>query len=104
MITSGLRGAIALTLALLVVLDEEIDADIRYLVAFHVSGIVLLTTLVNGAITEWVYGKLNIDAPCKYDAELALSVLENIEQNKIEHTVVKLRKNWFCKFIFPLTK
>jgi hypothetical protein len=59
----------------------------------------LLTTLINGAITEWIYGKLNIDAPSKYDAELALSVLENLEQNKIESTVVKLRKNWFCKFI-----
>jgi NhaP-type Na+/H+ and K+/H+ antiporter len=99
LITSGLRGAIALTLALIVVLDHDIEADVRYLIAFHVSGIVLLTTLINGAITEWVYGKLNIDAPSKYDAELALSVLENLEINKIESTVAKLRKNWFCKFM-----
>lgn len=84
-----------MTLALLIVLDHEIDPDVRYLIAFHVSGIVLLTTLINGSITEWIYGRLSIDAPSKFDAELAVSVLQTLEHGKIDPTVAKLGRNWF---------
>jgi NhaP-type Na+/H+ and K+/H+ antiporter len=48
LVASGLRGAVSLTLSLIVVLNDQVDPDIGYLVAFHVSGIVLLTTLING--------------------------------------------------------
>lgn len=42
----GLRGALALTLGLIIELDRSIDQDIRDRVLFHAAGIAALTLLV----------------------------------------------------------
>lgn len=94
---SGLRGAVSLTLSLIVVLNPRIAPETGYLVAFHVSGIVLLTTLVNGTVTEAIYRILNISAPSVHDDDLALSIFRDIEYNYIDVAIEKLEKQWFYR-------
>ena len=61
---SGLRGAIGLALALIVLHDTGFDTDTRDEVAFLVGGLVLMTLLINGTTTEWLYVSLGLsDVP-----------------------------------------
>jgi NhaP-type Na+/H+ or K+/H+ antiporter len=44
----GLRGALGLTLALLVGVDERLDFRLRELTLFYMAGLATLTLLING--------------------------------------------------------
>ena len=57
---SGLRGAVGLTLALIVKFNKKIDPLIRDQVMFFTAGIVLLTLVVNGTTTGWLITKLGM--------------------------------------------
>lgn len=57
-IYGGLRGAIGLILGLLVEHEDEIDGNVSQMVAFHTSGIVLLTLLINGSTVDGLYSRL----------------------------------------------
>lgn len=46
---SGLRGAVSLSLALIVELDHEVHPEIKDIVLFHTAGIALLTLFINGS-------------------------------------------------------
>ena len=50
----ALRGAVGLTLALIVEEDHRVDSEIRHAVAFHVAGITFLSLVVNGTSMEAV--------------------------------------------------
>lgn len=55
----GLRGAIALALALKVNLDENIDKDTRDRFLFHSCGIVLLTLVINGSTMRYIVERID---------------------------------------------
>lgn len=57
---AGLRGAIGLTLALIVLKTPEVPKEVANLIMFHVSCMVLLTLLVNGTTTKYVIGCLGL--------------------------------------------
>ena len=57
---SGLRGAVGLALALIVNLDHEFNNTIRDLVLFHVSGIAIITLLLNGTTASMVIKQLGL--------------------------------------------
>ena len=56
----GLRGAVGLTLALIVFHEEDLNSEVRHLVLFHTAGIATLTLLINGTTTGWFINKLGI--------------------------------------------
>lgn len=56
----GLRGAVGLSLALIVKLDHELHTDIQDIVLFHTSGIALLTLLFNGTTTGFLVKQLGM--------------------------------------------
>eukprot|EP01060_Flectonema_neradi_P040896 TRINITY_DN9489_c1_g1_i1.p1 TRINITY_DN9489_c1_g1~~TRINITY_DN9489_c1_g1_i1.p1 ORF type:complete len:1399 (+),score=234.10 TRINITY_DN9489_c1_g1_i1:38-4234(+) len=63
----GLRGAVGLSLALVLRNDENILStptfdNVRNKVIFHTAGIVLLTLCVNGITTQFVVSKFKLDA------------------------------------------
>ena len=53
----GLRGALAIALALHVVADEYFSIRTRYLFLFHSVGMALLTLLINGTTCATVMNK-----------------------------------------------
>lgn len=55
----GLRGAIALCLALLASLDESFPSRFRDIVLFYVTSMILLTVLFNGLTIKYVMKKIN---------------------------------------------
>ena len=59
MIYGGLRGSIALALALMVNNDMNIDIIIRERFLFFTGGIVLLTILINGSTIKYLIHYLN---------------------------------------------
>lgn len=61
LVYGGLRGAIALALALLTNLETKIDEEIRQKIMFHSSGIVLLTLLINATTIRWLLIKLGLN-------------------------------------------
>ncbi|KAI8999796.1 Sodium/hydrogen exchanger family-domain-containing protein [Gaertneriomyces semiglobifer] len=99
LVYGGLRGAVAIILAVLVNIDDRFanrPTD-RALVAFHVSGIALLTTLINGSTTKWFYEKLNIDPPNPQYGTLVRNALGNVEAETRE-IGEKLELDWFYKY------
>lgn len=56
----GLRGALGLTLALMVSYTPAIPEDIRSQVLFFTAGIVTLTLCINATTTRWLLGKLGL--------------------------------------------
>ena len=58
LVHSGLRGAVAMTLALIVAKDSGVDAIAGDRVLFHTGGIVILTTVVNATTSKYVVARL----------------------------------------------
>lgn len=57
---AGLRGAVGLSLALLVAVDNTLPKYARDVILLHVAGIALLTLLINATTTAWLVKKLGI--------------------------------------------
>ena len=61
LVYGGLRGAIALALALITNLDTGIDEKVRQQIMFLTSGIVLLTLLINASTIRYMLVALGMD-------------------------------------------
>lgn len=73
----GLRGALGMTLALMVSYTPAIPEDVRSQVLFFTAGIVTLTLCVNATTTRWLLNKLGL-----INIPSARIILENkIQQN-----------------------
>jgi NhaP-type Na+/H+ or K+/H+ antiporter len=59
---SGLRGALALVLALILYNDSRVDAIVRDYVLFHTCGVSLLTILINGTTVGIIVKKLGLQS------------------------------------------
>lgn len=57
---AGLRGAIGLSLALVVAGDDKIDPYVQEIILFHVSGMCMLTLLINATTTGALVRKLGL--------------------------------------------
>jgi len=51
---AGLRGAVGMSLALMVSVDDEIPKYIQDVVVLHVGGIALMTLLINAPTTSYL--------------------------------------------------
>mmetsp|Transcript_11742 Transcript_11742/g.5896 ORF Transcript_11742/g.5896 Transcript_11742/m.5896 type:complete len:89 (-) Transcript_11742:58-324(-) len=56
----GLRGAIGLTLALVVAAEHEIDNTVQQLVMLHTCSIAFLFLIINGTTTKALLNKLKM--------------------------------------------
>ena len=54
LVYGGLRGAVGLTLALIVSHEKKIDQHVRDLILFHTAMIACATLLINGTTTGFV--------------------------------------------------
>ena len=66
MMFGGLRGAMGLALAMLVALESGINPVVKSLVSIHTSGIVIMTLMINGMTTGFLYKKLKVYAENDY--------------------------------------
>ena len=57
---AGLRGAVGMSLALMVCVDHAIPAVIQDIILLHISGIALMTLLINATTTGWLVNKLGL--------------------------------------------
>lgn len=71
---AGLRGAVGLSLALMVTSTPEVPRYIQDVILLHVAGIALLTLLVNATTTGAVVRKLGLS---KY-SDLKKNILVNL--------------------------
>lgn len=61
LVWGGLRGAVALALALIVAQDDLIPREVGDRILFLCAGIVVFTILINGASMGWVLKKVKLD-------------------------------------------
>jgi NhaP-type Na+/H+ or K+/H+ antiporter len=94
MVWGGLRGAVSLSLALLVDGNHLINERSRELIFMQTVGIVSLTLLVNGSTSGMVYKALNVYPQNPFRPMLATQGLRNlqIEMEKVRH---KMKGHWF---------
>ena len=57
---AGLRGAVGMSLALMVSVDDEIPKYIQDVVLLHVGGIALMTLLINAPTTKYLVNYLGL--------------------------------------------
>mmetsp|Transcript_21895 Transcript_21895/g.49949 ORF Transcript_21895/g.49949 Transcript_21895/m.49949 type:complete len:1315 (+) Transcript_21895:90-4034(+) len=101
LVWGGLRGAVGLTLGLLVEDSEYVDAEVSSTIAFHVSGIVMLTLLVNGTTIEWVYKHLQLYPPNPFRMTYLRKVLATLEKEFMtpfsKKGLTSMKSDWFFK-------
>ena len=80
----GLRGALAMTLALMVSYTESIPEDIRNQILFFTAGIVTLTLCINATTMRWLLGRLGLinvsSARVQLDYKIQRSIRESSEK------------------------
>jgi NhaP-type Na+/H+ or K+/H+ antiporter len=96
LVFSGLRGAVGLAMAMMVEGEQNqpLDHDLRSRIAFHVSGIALLTMTLNGMAIKPVYHKLAIYSKAKHHSILLYRALCQAEVVSRQHTLY-MREHWF---------
>eukprot|EP00930_Biecheleria_cincta_P066225 TRINITY_DN5227_c0_g3_i1.p1 TRINITY_DN5227_c0_g3~~TRINITY_DN5227_c0_g3_i1.p1 ORF type:complete len:1113 (+),score=219.34 TRINITY_DN5227_c0_g3_i1:32-3370(+) len=92
----GLRGAVGLAMALLVLGDSDMDAVTRDKIAFHTNGIVLGTLLINGVTIVPIYKALKIQSPQRQEHQRTImrSLLQTADQ-RVEQRMAVLCTHWF---------
>lgn len=97
LVFSGLRGAVGLAMAMLVESDSSqnpLAIEKRARIAFHVSGIALLTILVNGMTITSFYHWLEVYESAKHKGLLLHRALRQAEILSEHHTDT-MGKHWF---------
>jgi NhaP-type Na+/H+ or K+/H+ antiporter len=95
LVFGGLRGAVGLIMGLIVEHNSYIDPYVKSMIAFHTSGIVLLTLLINGSTIDEVYRKLNLYEVNQYHRHHLTKVLEKLETDCRKHGLFKLQEDWY---------
>jgi CPA1 family monovalent cation:H+ antiporter len=88
MFWGGLRGAVSLALALMVVYDDRLDPQLRDTVLVLAAGVVLFTLLVNALTMQPLISKLGLSDPTVLDRfAIAYSEVERVNERAkvLEH-------------------
>ena len=88
---SGIRGSLALVLMLSVVLNPAIAPSVSHQIGFQVSGIVLLTNIINAPTAKWLIRLLKLTSDSS-EGELVLqaAVEQMDKEGQIEIARIKL--------------
>eukprot|EP00051_Salpingoeca_urceolata_P005645 m.75371 g.75371 ORF g.75371 m.75371 type:complete len:1000 (-) comp14478_c1_seq4:140-3139(-) len=84
LVHGGLRGAVALALALIVELDTNIDKDVRKGVLFYTSGIALLTLIVNASTTHLLLNAVGLTRTNQAEADGFVHNVKELESHVTE--------------------
>jgi NhaP-type Na+/H+ or K+/H+ antiporter len=96
MVWGGLRGAVSLSLALLVDGNHMIGDRARELIFLQTAGIVTMTLIVNGTTSGMVYKWLEVYPPNPFRPVLATQGLRNL-QLEMDKFIYGLNAHWFHK-------
>lgn len=88
----GLRGAVALALALIVAIDTRIPVDVRNQLLSLTAGIVVLTSLINATTVRWLIDRLGLSKIGDIKAGMMLQSLQQIRLSG-EKEIDKLKEN-----------
>lgn len=77
----GLRGALGMTLALMVSYTPSIPEDIREQILFFTAGIVTLTLAINATTTRWLLNKLGLTRIPSARTMMDRNIQEHIRDN-----------------------
>ena len=94
MVWGGLRGAVSLSLALLVDGNHLIGMRAREMIFLQTVGIVTLTLVINGTTSGIVYKALQVYPPNPFRPVLATQGLRNL-QLEMDKFINNLGKHWF---------
>eukprot|EP00122_Pirum_gemmata_P012170 Pgem_evm1s11300 len=94
LIYGGLRGAIALALALIVEADPDVDQHIRDRIVFLTSAVVFLTLLVNGTTTRFILQFFGMGKVTPARADLIYNTTDHI-QHFTKQSMKAMQQNAF---------
>jgi hypothetical protein len=89
----GLRGAISLSLALLVERNADIPGHIRDIILLQVAGVVTLSLVINGSIVGVIYNWMNVYPENAYKSEVVANALAALKRDT-EDTIDDLSQHW----------
>eukprot|EP00051_Salpingoeca_urceolata_P007004 m.92774 g.92774 ORF g.92774 m.92774 type:complete len:1268 (+) comp15075_c0_seq1:118-3921(+) len=93
----GLRGAVALALALIVALDAgRIDDDIREIVLFYTAWVVILSLTVNATLTKPLLQYLKLTNPTVFDVKFFHSTSHSLDRLSRDKMVQLSRQKLFA--------
>lgn len=93
----GLRGALGMSMALMVSCNENIPLHIRHYVLFYTAGIVTLTLCINATTSKRLVNKLQL-IPAKHPSELHVwNRILNLIQTRDKETLETLKQNPYLK-------
>ena len=78
---AGLRGAVGMSLALIVAVDESLPKYSRDVILLHVLGVALLTLLINATTTGWVVKKLGLSRQSDIKQNILVSISYQLDHN-----------------------
>jgi NhaP-type Na+/H+ or K+/H+ antiporter len=76
---AGLRGAVGLSLALILTVNEKIDKKVSTLILFYVAGMVVLTLFINGMTAGFVLRKLGLAIESPLSKKLMVEFLVEMD-------------------------
>ncbi|CAN0007156.1 unnamed protein product [Pylaiella littoralis] len=91
---AGLRGAVGLTLALIVQQHDGIGQEEGDKIMFMIAGLAIMTLLINGTTCGKLLSYFRMDRATKAQTEIFIRACSAVE-SKLEHVVEELKKDRF---------
>lgn len=92
---AGLRGAVGLSLALMVTSNPKIPKYIQDVILLHVAGIALLTLLINATTTGWLVRKLGLSKQSDLQKNIMVGLTYKLDGNIDQNIEVLKTKKHF---------
>lgn len=96
LVFGGLRGGLALVMALIMEHNDYIDPAVKQMLVFHTAGIVLLTLTLNGTMVDAVYSRLK-DGPNPFSGTRLQKVLTELEPKCKKEASELLANDWLLQ-------
>jgi len=95
MVYGGLRGAVGLVMGLIIEDNAYIDPGLKQMIAFHVSGIVVLTLFINGSTVDELYKWLELYPDNPFRITHLRNVLQRLEGDCQKKGIKHIASDWF---------
>ena len=95
---SGLRGAVGMSLALMVAGSHLVPVYVRNVILMHVSGVALLTLLINATTTGRLVKFLKLNHYSDFKKNVLFSISMQIDQN-IDNNIRALKIQRYMKYV-----
>jgi len=96
---AGLRGAVGLSLAMIVFSDEKIKNEyLKDIILLHISGVAFLTLIINATTTGALVSYLGLSPYSDLKKNLLLSVSNQIDR-QVNQNILKMKSENYYKFV-----